>query len=149
MAENGGAIQILELSRASAPIQPLATLHPPLSLLLPSPSHSYPKVDLSGVEHGFFAQNRATFTGGAMFADEASSTAIYVEYLHRRAENVAAGCFLTFGNELTTKVHTYLMHYHLENVNYFNSNKKSDKSLKYHFDIIILAGISKDLSPIL
>ena len=59
------------------------------------------------MEHGYFAHNRATFTGGAIYADDASSTDIYVEYVHRKAENIPAGCFIRFGDELVLEVRMY------------------------------------------
>jgi len=46
-----------------------------------------------------FTLNKATFAGGAIFADDASSSISSNEYNHTLAQGRFGQCFLVFGNE--------------------------------------------------
>ena len=58
------------------------------------------QLDLSGVSNGYFRRNKALFSGGAIFADDSSSSLVAIEYTHKVADNQVGPCFLQFGNEL-------------------------------------------------
>ena len=61
---------------------------------------SHTQVDMSEVTSANFARNKATFAGGAIFADDASTTISSNEYNHTLAQGLFGRCFLIFGNEL-------------------------------------------------
>ena len=71
----------------------IAHLHPFLHV----PLHT--QVDMSDVTSANFTRNKATFAGGAIFADEASTTISSNEYTHALAQRRFGRCFLMFGNE--------------------------------------------------
>ncbi len=48
---------------------------------------------------GLFVENSATFAGGAVFADAASTSKLAIEYNHTLAQSLFGSCFLMFGNE--------------------------------------------------
>ena len=58
-------------------------------------------MDLSDVAVGNIRNNSALFSGGAIFADDSSSSLASVEYVHKAAENNIGTCFLQFGDEFT------------------------------------------------
>lgn len=80
---------------------PPHTPRPPISFsTCPSPPPStHTQVDMSDVTSANFTRNKATFAGGAIFADEASTTISSNEYTHALAQGRFGRCFLMFGNE--------------------------------------------------
>ena len=60
---------------------------------------------MSGVTQGSFLDNKASFAGGAIYADSASTAHLASEYNHTQAQNLFGNCFVTFGNELQPVVH--------------------------------------------
>ena len=57
------------------------------------------QLDMSGVELAVFQSNYANLKGGAIHADESSSSFSQNEYNHTRAQNRFGFCFATLGNE--------------------------------------------------
>ena len=112
MAENGVAIQILDESRVCY-CEDLP--NPALTAWL----DPYWQLDLSGVTRGNFRRNRAMFSGGAIFADDTSSSVTAIEYTHQLAENNLGPCFLQFGNEFTIAQ----VHMACQEVNLLQENK--------------------------
>ena len=55
---------------------------------------------MSEVTFANFTGNKAIFTGGAIFADDASTTLLAGEFNHSVAQARFRSCFLTFGEEL-------------------------------------------------
>lgn len=49
---------------------------------------------------GMFLSNYATFSGGAIYADESSTTVTAIEYNHTLASNVLGSCFIQFPSAL-------------------------------------------------
>lgn len=68
-----------------------------LKLLLYYPAT---QVDMLDVELAIFRFNNATLSGGAIYADESSSSFSRNEYNHTRAQNRFGFCFATLGNEI-------------------------------------------------
>lgn len=54
---------------------------------------------MSAVEKAIFLQNKAIASGGAIYADDASTSLSAVEYNHTLAETRFNLCFARFGNE--------------------------------------------------
>ena len=59
------------------------------------------QVDLSNIEVGNTWNNAALISGGAIFADDSSSSIPAIEYTHKVADDVPGPCFLQFGDEFT------------------------------------------------
>lgn len=58
------------------------------------------QIDMSDVELAMFRFNNATLSGGAIYADESSSSLSQNEYNHTRAQNRFGFCFAILGNEI-------------------------------------------------
>ena len=56
---------------------------------------------MSGVDSATFAYNNATFGGGAIYADESSTSITADEYNHTLAQSRFGFCFALFGNEFS------------------------------------------------
>ena len=65
---------------------------------------------MSEVVIATFARNRATFSGGAIYADESSTSITADEYNHTLAQNRFGLCFAVFGNEFNTQPVSSLLH---------------------------------------
>ena len=65
---------------------------------------------MTEVDNGLFAHNKATFAGGAIYADSASTTQLASEYNHTLAQSAnLVACFIQFGNEFSpVPVHIYI-----------------------------------------
>ena len=61
------------------------------------------QLDMTGVVSAVFAYNNATFSGGAIYADESSTSITADEYNHTLAQNRFGLCFALFGNEFNTQ----------------------------------------------
>ena len=59
------------------------------------------QVDATGVSKAHFIENIADYSGGAIFADEESSSLSANEYSHLFAQNSPGNCFILFGNEIS------------------------------------------------
>lgn len=57
---------------------------------------------MSEVTAGYFLNNQALFTGGAIYADISSTTHLASEFNHTVAQKIFGGCYLLFGNEHRT-----------------------------------------------
>jgi len=59
------------------------------------------QVDATAVVEARFIENLAEFKGGAIYADEESTSPSANEYTHLFAQYIHGNCFMLFGNEQT------------------------------------------------
>ena len=60
------------------------------------------QVDATAVVEAHFIENSAEFKGGAIYADEESTSLSANEYVHLFAQLLPGNCFILFGNEQTS-----------------------------------------------
>ena len=60
------------------------------------------QVDATAVVEARFIENSAEYKGGAIYADEESTSLNANEYAHLFAQLLPGNCFILFGNEQTT-----------------------------------------------